>query len=168
MTKEFLVKLFEHNNWANAQIIDACSTLSDEQLDAEPHSATKGSIRGTLIHLVNSQRGYLALLTKSVEVRRQAAPSITDMAALQESLRISGDGLLSVAKGEQETFHASRLETTDGYHVEPWVVILQVINHATEHREQIKSMLTALGATPPSMDGWDYGEVTHTLVPIPK
>ena len=59
MTENFLVKLFEHNNWANLQIIQACSTLSDEQLDAEPQTATMGSIRLTLIHLVASQRGYL-------------------------------------------------------------------------------------------------------------
>jgi uncharacterized damage-inducible protein DinB len=46
--------------------------------------------------------------------------------------------------------------------------MLQVINHATEHREQIKSMLSALGVTPPDIDGWDYGEATHALIPIPK
>ena len=46
--------------------------------------------------------------------------------------------------------------------------MLQVINHATEHREQIKSMLSALGVTPPDIDGWDYGEATNTLIPISK
>jgi len=40
--------------------------------------------------------------------------------------------------------------------------------HAIEHREQIKSMLTALGVTPPSIDGWDYGEAANALVPISK
>ncbi len=45
MTENILGKLFEHNNWANLRIIQACSALSDEQLDAEPQSATKGSIR---------------------------------------------------------------------------------------------------------------------------
>ena len=50
--------------------------------------------------------------------------------------------------------------------MEPWVVMVQAINHATEHREQIKSMLSALGVTPPSIDGWDYGEVTNALIPI--
>jgi uncharacterized damage-inducible protein DinB len=48
--------------------------------------------------------------------------------------------------------------------VEPWVVIVQIINHATEHREQICSMLNALGITPPDMDGWAYGEATEALV----
>jgi uncharacterized damage-inducible protein DinB len=51
MTENFLEKLLEHNNWANQKIIQACFALSDEQLDAEPHSATKGSIRDTLLHL---------------------------------------------------------------------------------------------------------------------
>ena len=60
MTENFLVQIFEHNNWANEKIIQACYALSDEQLDAEPHSITKGNIRETLSHLVTSQRGYLA------------------------------------------------------------------------------------------------------------
>ena len=63
MTENFLEKLFEHNNWANQKIIQACSTLSDGQLDAPPQSATEGSIRSTLLHLVSAQYGYLRLLT---------------------------------------------------------------------------------------------------------
>ena len=43
--------------------------------------------------------------------------------------------------------------------------MVQVINHATEHREQIKSMLSALGVTPPSIDGWDFGDATGALAP---
>jgi len=67
MTGIFLEKLFEHNNWANLRIIEACSALSDEQLDAEPQSVTKGSIRRTLVHLVSSQRSYLGTLTLPLE-----------------------------------------------------------------------------------------------------
>jgi uncharacterized damage-inducible protein DinB len=165
MKENILVKLFANNNWANLLIVQTCSILSDEQLDAEPRSATQGSIRNTLLHLVASQRGYLALLTRPVEERRGGAPAITD---LEESLRMSGEGLLELVQDETRSIPQVRLETTDGYYVEPWVVLLQVINHATEHREQIKSMLSALGITPPSIDGWNYGEVTNTLVPISK
>ena len=162
MDENILVKLFEHNNWSNMQILQACSVLSDEQLDAEPQSATQGSIRGTLTHLVTSQRGYLALLTLPVDQRPLTPLAFTE---LKESLTMSGDGLVTLVRDQLSTL-PDRLQTTDGYHVEPWVVLLQVINHATEHREQIKSMLTALGATPPDIDGWDYGEVTKALIPI--
>jgi uncharacterized damage-inducible protein DinB len=164
MTEIFLVKLFEHNNWANQKIIEACSVLSDLQLDAEPHSATRGTIRRTLLHLVHSQLGYLSLLTLPVDERPDVAPAFAE---LKESAQISGEGLLALARGEQKPFE-SRFTTKDGYHTEPWVVMLQVINHATEHREQIKSMLSALGVTPPNMDGWDYGEATNALIPVSK
>src|SRR5262245_7112977 len=165
MAETMLVKLFEHNNWANSQIIQACSALSDEQLDAEPQSATIGSTRRTLLHLVSSQQGYLSLLTLPVEARREAAPAF---ASLQEAARISGEGLLALARDESSKHLNTQLQTTDGYYVEPWVVMVQVINHATEHREQISSMLSALGVTPPNLDGWSYGEVTHTLIPIAR
>lgn len=162
MVENTLGKLFEHNNWANHQIIQACSALSDEQLDAEPQSATMGSIRQTLLHLVASQRGYLAMLTLPIEER----PTVPlTFAEVQESARISGEGLLALARGEQKPLKP-QLQTRDGYLVEPWVVMVQVINHATEHREQIKNMLSALGVTPPDIDSWDYGVVANALIPM--
>ncbi len=164
MTENILGKLFEHNNWANLRIIQACSALSDEQLDAEPQSVTKGNIRQTLSHLATSQRGYLALLTLPVDARPKTP---LPFAELQESARISGEGLLALARDES-SISQTRLQTTDGFYVEPWVVMLQIINHATEHREQIKSMLSALGVTPPDIDGWDYAEAANALVPIAK
>ena len=162
MTENFLERLFEHNNWTNLRIIQACSSLSDEQLDAEPQSATKGSIRQTLSHLVTSQRGYLSLLTLPAEARPHGSLAFAE---LEESVRMSGEGLLALARGEQNPLNA-QLKTRDGYFVEPWVVMVQIINHATEHREQIKSMLSALGVTPPEIDGWSYGEATNSLMPI--
>lgn len=163
MTENYLVRLFEHNNWADLQIIQICSTLSDEQLDAEPQSVTKGSIRITLVHLVTSQQGYLSLLTLPVEARLDPHLAFTE---LQAAVRISGEGLLDLARGESNHLLKTQLQTKDGFYVEPWVVMVQAINHATEHREQIKSMLSALGITPPEIDAWNYGEVKNALIPI--
>jgi len=163
MTENFLEKLFEHNNWANLQIIQACSALSDEQLDAEPQSVTKGSIRRTLVHLVSSQQGYLRTLTLPLEERLDA-PTVA-FTELQESASKSGEGLLVLARGEQKPLKP-QLQTRDGYFVESWVLMVQIINHATEHREQINSMLNALGVTPPDLDGWSYAEATNALIPV--
>jgi uncharacterized damage-inducible protein DinB len=163
MDVEFLSKLFEHNNWANEQIIQVCAGLSDAQLDAQPVTATKGTIRETLIHLVSSQHGYLSLLTLPAEARVRIRPGVAEA---REAARISGEGLLAYMKAKAGEGELARLRTTDGYWVEPWVVVLQALNHATEHREQIKSMLSALGITPPDVDGWNYGEATGTLEPL--
>ena len=163
MSESFLAKLFEHNNWANKQVIETCSVLSDDQLDAEPQSVTKGSIRRTLVHLVSSQYSYLKTLTLPLAERLQ--PTLVEYSDLKESAAKSGKALLTLARGEQKPFD-SRLQTRDGYYVEPWVIMVQIINHATEHREQINSMLSALGITPLDMDGWSFGEATNALIPI--
>lgn len=165
MTENYLEKLCEHNNWANQKIIEACLALRDEQLDAEPQSATKGTIRGTLVHLVSAQYSYLRTLTLPLEVRREAFT--VDFADLKDSINQSGEALLAFARGEQQPMKP-QLQTRDGSLVEPWVLMVQIINHATEHREQINSMLSAQGITPLNLDGWSYGEVTNALIPVSK
>ncbi|MFN8432510.1 MAG: DinB family protein [Anaerolineales bacterium] len=156
--ESLLTKLIEHNNWANLQIILACSVLNDEQLDAKSQSTTKGSIRSTLLHLVASQRGYLSMLTQVEEAQSQAPLTFAE---LQETAEISGEGLLTAARDEANTSVKTKIQAKDGFIIVPWVIFLQVINHATEHREQIKSMLSDLGISPPTIDGWSYGEFTN-------
>jgi uncharacterized damage-inducible protein DinB len=163
MAGNVLSKLFEHNNWANLKIIQACSALTDKQLDAEPNSTTKGSIRLTLRHLVDAQQRYLRTLT-GAEPRFQweAAPPFPE---LMEASRISGEAVLALASDEAGKLPKTQVKTRDGYLVEPWVLMLQILNHAGEHREQISSMLTSLRVTPPALDGWAYGEAMKALFP---
>ena len=80
---DLLVKLIEHNNWANLQIIEACSILTDEQLSAAPLPTSSWSVRHTLVHLVESQGGYVSLLTSPK--RKQALPLTVSFTELQRS-----------------------------------------------------------------------------------
>jgi uncharacterized damage-inducible protein DinB len=43
------------------------------------------------------------------------------------------------------------------YEIVNTVVLTQAINHATEHRAHINSVLTHLGLEPLDLDGWAYG-----------
>lgn len=164
MAENVLVRLFEHNNWANLQIMDVCLALSDAQLDADPQSAAYGSIRSTLLHLVRAQHNYFRLLTLPLDQRQESAQVAFEN--LRESARASGEAFVALARDAARLASLTRLQTRDGYYVDPWVILVQVINHATEHREQVKIMLTSLGVTPPDLDGWTYGDHTQALVPI--
>ena len=157
-----MAKLLEHNNWANQLIIQACATLSEAQLNAEPPSAAYGNIHNTLTHLVRAQQNYLNLLTLPLEDRPKIEIAFKE---LEESARNSGEALLGLIERGDPCLEQKH-KTRDGYSVDPWVLLTQIINHATEHREQIKAILTALGITPPEIDGWSYGEATGGLVPI--
>ncbi len=163
MTANILARLFEHNHWANLQLIQACATLSDEQLDAEPQSATKGGIRLTLWHLMDGQQIYLSQLTSMGPRFDWQAPST--FAELLESAKMSGEGLVALARDETSEYLQTQIQD-DGYSIEPWVVMVAAISHAAEHREQIKSMLSAQGVTPPRLDGGAYGIVANAIIPI--
>jgi uncharacterized damage-inducible protein DinB len=115
------------------------------------------------MHLVAAQQSYLNTFTLPLEDRR-TAPSVA-FEDVRQSVTASGEGLLALAR-DPSRIPTVQLQTRHGYCVAPWVLMVQAINHATEHREQINSMLSALGVTPPDLDGWTYGEVTHALIPI--
>ncbi len=157
---QYLKQIVEHNNWANLRIIKACEGLTDQQLDAEPSASTKGSIRVTLWHLMAAQQRYVWRVT-AVEPRFkwEAPPSFVE---LREAAVITGHQLLKIAEDAPQSLVKTEFEGTD-YVVESWVVMVQTIYHGGEHREQIKSMLTALDVTPPEIDGWMFGEHTGAL-----
>lgn len=163
MSTDILASLFEHNDWATLRVVEACTALTDEQLDALPVPGSPWSVRLAITHLVESQRGYLSLLTLPPDARE--APSIP-LADLAEVARTTGAALRELAQRAAEL--PAIVHTTDGFTVEPWVVLVQVINHATDHRRQVRGLLRAQGLTPPDVDGWQYGEHTGSLVPVPS
>ena len=160
MADKVLTKLIEHNNWANLEMVRACSELDGEQLDAVVGPVAKRSMREELLHLVDAQEDYLAFLTLPPGARARTPPTFAE---LEESVRSSGARLLRLAQGEdpallQESIH------DEGYRFEPWVLMVQAINHATEHRRQIAGLMRAIGASPPQLDGWAYGETRGAVV----
>lgn len=162
MTDSLLVRFFEHNNWANQQVLDACLALSDDQLDACPLASTPWSLREALLHLMSAQRGYLSLLTLPAEAR---PPFEIEFAELRDIAVTSGEGLLALARDASSEHLQRQVRTKGGYVAEPCVVMLQVVNHATDHRRQLTDMLRALGVTAPRTDSWAHGETTGELIP---
>src|ERR687887_75129 len=57
-----LLELFRHKAWATLKLIEFCQTLDAEHLDATL-PGTYGSVRATLVHLVNADHGYYRSLT---------------------------------------------------------------------------------------------------------
>ena len=165
MSENILARLIEHNNWANRQVVRACAALGDDQLDARPQSPKHWSIRENLVHLVTWQWEYLSLLTQKPAPKGQTDPSFAE---LEESADSSGKELLALARAEDGTPFEGQVRTSDGYRVERWVVMVQVVNHATEHRKQIAHLMRALELEPPWQDGWAFGEATGALVQITK
>jgi uncharacterized damage-inducible protein DinB len=147
--------LFHHNLWANARLFALCAGLTDTQLDTSIVGAY-GSIRATLAHIANAEYSYWHRIATGQPFRRPEGAPAQSMADLQESIQLSGDGLIAAAP----TIQAQDTVVVDWdgtpRSVPKAVILTQAINHATEHRAQIMATLTQLGIQPPDLDGWSY------------
>lgn len=150
-----LTVLFSHHVWANLRLLECCAALSDEQLDGAMAGAF-GTIRDTLQHIVRAEQSYFARISTGQPLQRSPDAPPLSLAAMAESLRATGDGLIA---------WAPRVSAEDVVQID-WdgvpravpksIILTQVINHATEHRAQIMAIMTQLGVEPPELDGWGY------------
>lgn len=152
-----LEELFKHNLWANLQMLEACSRLTDEQLEAVI-PGTYGSIRSTLLHIVGAEEGYVARLKGQPRPPLREEADFTGFDDLRAAAVQSGEALIEIAEKGPPTELLSYI-SMQGDHVElpSAVMLVQVINHATEHRDQINAVLTHLKVDPCELDGWAYG-----------
>ena len=152
-----LSELFKHNRWANLRLLDVCEQLDATQLERTV-VGTYGSIRDTFLHLVAAEGRYVALLSdQQPDQTFGERIGFTNWEDLRERARQSGEALITMAEG----FDASRVlrgvRNGEPYVMSALVPMLQAINHATEHRVHMASILTQAGIEPPNLDGWQYG-----------
>jgi uncharacterized damage-inducible protein DinB len=156
-----LATFYRHNLWANERMLEACANLTDAQLDAGV-DGTRGSIRETLMHLVGAEERYVGALTGAYPDQSWVQAGWQGTAPLIERVRASGEALISIAR---EVAPGTILRTRyrgEDHEVPVETVLIQVINHATEHRSQIATILTQQGIEPPNLDGWSYGAMLGT------
>ena len=154
-TTDSLTMLFSHNLWANLSLLEQCAALTSEQLDASI-TGTYGSIRRTLQHIVVAEQLYFSFISTGQRYNRpKDAPPMT-FAEMVESARTTGAGLIGWAPRVQADDMA--IDDWDGtpHDLPKTLILTQAINHATEHRTQIKAILTQLGIQPLELDGWTY------------
>jgi uncharacterized damage-inducible protein DinB len=70
---------------------------------------------------------------------------------------MTGDILIDVAR-DMPAERTVVEEDAPDRPIPAWVVLLQAAYHATEHRQQIATMLTQLGIEPPEPDLWAFDE----------
>jgi len=148
---------FAHHIWATLRLIDACSDLTEEQLETSL-PGTYGSILETMRHLVGSDAWYLHRLSD------QRHPTIEEagmsLAELRSVIGRHGDAWREVLADEPDPAAMVTVVRDDGsgYEASKGIRLAQVVHHGTDHRSQVCTALTSLGIEPPPIDVWDYGE----------
>jgi uncharacterized damage-inducible protein DinB len=149
-----LVAIFEHNRWANAVLLEACRDLTPDQL-ATSVVGTYGDLGSTLAHIASGEVFYTQLLTRwKPSTAWQQDDPFPGVDPLLEVVAETGARLLAAAGSMPGDQH---IERDPGELIPAWVILVQAINHATEHRAHCTTILTQLGIEPPPIDGWAYG-----------
>lgn len=150
-----LTTLFRHHVWANQKLFEACSGMTPDQLGAAL-PGTFGSIWDTLEHIVRAEQSYLTRISTGQRHRfPDDAPPLA-LADMVETLRATGSGLIEWAAKVQAD-DAVQIDWDGVPRAVPKAILMtQAINHATEHRAQIMTIMTQLGVQPPELDAWTY------------
>jgi uncharacterized damage-inducible protein DinB len=155
-----LVEMFKHNLWANLQVLDACSKLNPQQLNTVI-PGTYGSIRDTLLHIFGAEERYVARLREEPRPASREKGEFPGFDELRAAATASGEALIQLAE-QGAPVEVLRGTQGDGrpFEIASNIMFTQAINHATEHRAHINSVLTHLGVQPCDVDGWAYGDAT--------
>jgi uncharacterized damage-inducible protein DinB len=148
--------IFDHNRWANERLLEACRGLTPEQYAASVHGGY-GELGATLAHIASGEVFYTQLLTRwtpsTAWQQDDPFPGIDELLeVVRETGRRLGDAARTMAGN-------ATIERDPGEHIQASVILVQAINHATEHRAHATTILTQLGITPPAIDGWEHGGV---------
>ncbi len=151
-----VVELFRHNTWANLKLLEACDGLSDEQLDATG-AGTYGSIRATLVHIVKSEVSYVHRVNGRVRDQLPTPGHFAGFDILKADAIWCGEELeqLALSAGPDDIVHQIR-QGRPLYQYPLASLMIQAINHSTEHRTHVATILTQQGIEPPDMSGWGY------------
>jgi uncharacterized damage-inducible protein DinB len=154
---DLFAEFFRHNTMMNRRLVEACQPIPPEQLGATA-TGTYGSIGATLVHIANSQVGYAARLLETERPERLPEDPFPGFQALTERFTL-GDAQLEQAAtlaGQDRKVQVTGDDPPGAWWMPVSLFLLQAVNHGTEHRSQVATILTQLGVEPPEMDGWAY------------
>jgi uncharacterized damage-inducible protein DinB len=161
-------EVLRYNRWATLTLLEACRSLTDEQLDTHA-PGTSGTVRELLLHVVGGQQTQ-ALRTRGRqhegELNRQSAWPGFD--ALLAIARDSADQLVAIAETLDEDQDVVLPYMGRAYRYPKSFFLVHAAVHGVEHRTEIKVALAQLGVETPDLDGWPYGAAAgygHEVLP---
>lgn len=149
-------EMFRYNKWATATILEACRSLTDEQLDAHPPGIS-GSVRVLLTHLVGAQRSQvLRTMGRHHEGEFQRHTPWPGFDALLAVAGETSDDLIAIAESLDEDVEVDLPYQGKVGRLPKSFFLVHAMEHGVEHRTEIKVALGAIGVPTPDLDGWAY------------
>jgi uncharacterized damage-inducible protein DinB len=164
---DVIQEFLKHNTMMNRHLLDACRELPPDQLAATA-TGTYGSVGATLVHIANAQVGYSARFLATERPDPLPEDPFPGFDALTERFELGNARLEEAAAraGEDHDLQVTGDDPPGTWRMPAALLLVQAVNHGTEHRSQIATILTTLGIQPPEMDGWTYFDESGQLIPV--
>jgi len=155
MNQQDIQLLYKYNRWANAQVLKASSTLTEEQF-TEDLSGSHRSVRATLTHMLAVEWLWL-MRWKGVSPEAlfdpTAFPNLSSLRAKwAEVEREQTDFVSGVADESLARLIGYVNIKGEAWQYPLWQMMQHVVNHSSYHRGQVATLLRQLGAEPAPTD----------------
>ncbi|HUG16725.1 MAG TPA: DinB family protein [Thermomicrobiales bacterium] len=160
MTSDVIRLYYDYNGWATERILAAAEGMLPEQLEIPGH-AGHGSVRETLIHMIETQWSWFSWFDGSLPVEKAYGmtidrDSVHDIPAIRRTwLDIDAQATRLVERLSDDELSAEWPLGMPGGPSTPvplWKLMLHVANHGTQHRSEVAAMLTEHGRSPGGLD----------------
>jgi uncharacterized damage-inducible protein DinB len=164
MLAEALRTLYGYNRWATERVLEVTSRLASEQLNA-PGTAGHGSVRETLLHMLDTHRGWLSWWDGSLSaedaynLQTNAAdyPDLEAVRGLWESIEAQTQAYVAgLSDADAARVYSHTFANGTAFSMVLWQMMLHVANHGTQHRSEVAAMLTTFGQSPGDLDLLHY------------
>jgi uncharacterized damage-inducible protein DinB len=156
MQQQDISTLYDYSCWATGRVLSTARRLTTEQF-VTPVVPEHGSLRATLVHTLSAERTWRMRCQEGVSPTSPLAEAdFASVDALAERWREEEARMRGYLAGLSEEALGGLISyrTTKGVPYEDplWLLLMQVVNHATQHRSEAALMLTVYGASPGNLD----------------
>jgi uncharacterized damage-inducible protein DinB len=145
--------LVHFNFWVNGRILAACERISaDEFTRAHTPDPGWGSLRGILVHTLDTEFGWRTILQAQDGDEILQAGDFPDVEALKARWDRESAAWFDYVDGlSEDSIH---LRYGEDPHQGPkvWQTIVHVVTHGIQHRSEAAAILTGYGQSPGELD----------------
>lgn len=150
--------MYDYNVWANNKILAQSALVTPEQF-AAPTDHSWGSLRGTLVHTLDTEYGWRVLLQTNdwtADLKAEDYPTIESIRARWDEEEAAWRVYLGSLIDADMT-NIIRYEIPEGVRERVlWHCLWHVVNHGMQHRAEAAHMLTNYGRSPGELDFTQY------------
>lgn len=145
--------LYAYNWWANSRVLQAASDISSDDFSRNgivpiPH----GSLRGTLVHMLDTERDARIRLSRHARGEPLDPEAFGSIEEITRSWRGEAAAMNDYLSGLLDENMDSELALTETERYPYWQLLIHVMNHSTQHRSEAAVLLTALDHSPGDLD----------------